>query len=68
VTNQVLTRQRGLDRGFDVYDVASDTRDARATTDAAIRHLENVRREWPVFAWVHYIDPHTPYHSRCPRP
>jgi len=63
VTNQVLTRQRGLDRGFVVYDVASDTRNAAATTDAAIGQFEMLRPEQPVFAWVHYIDPHTPYHS-----
>jgi arylsulfatase A-like enzyme len=63
VTNQVLTRQRGLDRGFDVYDVASDTRNAEATTDAAIRHFRSLAPDRPVFTWIHYIDPHTPYHS-----
>jgi arylsulfatase len=63
VTNQVLTRKRGLARGFDVYDVAADTRTARATTDVALGFFEGLRPEVPVFAWVHYIDPHAPYHS-----
>jgi arylsulfatase A-like enzyme len=63
VTNQVLTRERGLARGFDVYDVAGDTRTARATTDAALHFFEGLRPGAPVFAWVHYIDPHVPYHS-----
>jgi arylsulfatase A-like enzyme len=63
VTNQVLSRRRRLDRGFDVYDVAGDTRTARATTDAAIGYFEGLRPGAPVFAWVHYIDPHVPYHS-----
>jgi arylsulfatase A-like enzyme len=63
VTNQVLTRKRGLDRGFDVYDFAADTRTAQGTTDAALRFFEGLRPEIPVLAWVHYIDPHVPYHS-----
>jgi arylsulfatase len=63
VTNQVLTRKRGLARGFDVYDVAADARTARATTDSALGFFDGLRPEVPVFAWVHYIDPHVPYHS-----
>jgi len=63
VTNQVLSRKRGLARGFDVYDNAADNRTAKATTDAALRFFESVRPGAPVFAWVHYIDPHVPYHS-----
>jgi len=63
VTNQVLTRERGLDRGFDVYDVANDARMADATTDAALHWFEALRPGAPFFAWIHYIDPHAPYHS-----
>jgi arylsulfatase A-like enzyme len=63
VTNQVLSRKRGLARGFDVYDVAADARTARATTDAALRFFEGLRPAVRVFAWVHYVDPHVPYHS-----
>jgi arylsulfatase A-like enzyme len=62
VSNHILTRERGLDRGFDVYDYASDIRTARATTRAAIRSLRHRRREEALFLWVHYIDPHVPYY------
>jgi arylsulfatase A-like enzyme len=63
VTNQVLSRERGLARGFDVYDVAANARTARATTDVALRLFEGLRPEVPAFTWVHYIDPHVPYHT-----
>lgn len=62
VSNRVLIRKRGLDRGFDVYDFAPDTRDAAGTTAAAIRHLAKRKPEDAIFVWVHYIDPHVPYY------
>ncbi|MFQ5415827.1 MAG: sulfatase [Myxococcota bacterium] len=61
VTNQVLTRERGLSRGFDVYDVAPDARTAEATTDSALELLKSLRGDAPAFVWIHYIDPHVPY-------
>ena len=61
VTNQVLTKRRGLDRGFRTYDFSKNSRKARATTDDALRALKDAPRDRPYFAWVHYIDPHTPY-------
>ena len=62
VTNQVLTRERGLARGFDLYDVAADGRRAAATTDTALSLLAEADPSRPLFAWVHYVDPHVPYH------
>lgn len=61
VSNDVLVPQRGLNRGFDTYDVFYSSRNAAATTAAALRHLQAYRPEDAVFAWVHYIDPHMPY-------
>jgi arylsulfatase A-like enzyme len=61
VTNQVLGG-RGLARGFSVYDLATDARRAQATTESALALLESVDPARPVFGWVHYIDPHVPYH------
>jgi arylsulfatase A-like enzyme len=58
----LLAAVRGLDAGFDVYDAAFDVRDARRTTDAAITRLEAADPDRPLFTWVHYIDPHVPYH------
>jgi arylsulfatase A-like enzyme len=61
VSNHVLTAERGLDRGFEIYDSASDAREAAATTEAAIAHLRELDATDDVFLWVHYIDPHVPY-------
>ncbi len=61
ITNHVLPRRRGLARGFDRYDMGTDARSARLTTDAALRELSRFDTKAPVFAWVHYIDPHVPY-------
>ncbi len=62
VSNHLLTRRRGLDRGFDVYDSAGDIRGADATTDVALASVRKIASETPLFLWVHYIDPHVPYH------
>lgn len=63
VTNPMLRPARRLDRGFDVYDHATDTRIAPLTTDSALEHLEGLDPARPAFFWVHYIDPHVPYHT-----
>jgi len=70
VSNMVLQRRVGLDKGFDVYDDALTTsetnrkyileRRAPDTTDRALAWLSEQGRE-PVFLWVHYQDPHGPY-------
>jgi len=61
VSNHLLTRERGLDRGFDIYDFAPDVRDAAATTRATLAALEDYDASDDLFVWVHYIDPHVPY-------
>ncbi|MCH2173094.1 sulfatase-like hydrolase/transferase [Myxococcota bacterium] len=61
VSNHILGPERGLARGFDVYDHGLDTRDAKATTRTAIEQLERTPDGTPLFIWVHYIDPHVPY-------
>jgi len=78
VSNQVLRKSVGLDRGFDLYDAdltQSETnrgfveRVADATTSKALQWLAGAARDRPIFLWVHYQDPHGPYdppldHSR----
>lgn len=61
VSNHLLTDDRGLDRGFDVYDTASDVRGAAETTAAALEVLSVYDADDDLFVWVHYIDPHVPY-------
>lgn len=63
VTNQMLGEERKLNRGFDVYLPAKDTRDARATTNIMLELLAAHDFTEPLFLWAHYIDPHMPYVS-----
>jgi arylsulfatase A-like enzyme/tetratricopeptide (TPR) repeat protein len=67
-----LTRRFGLDRGFETYDdhlprgsdprrTAYVERNAGATTDAAIKWLDETSSAGPYFLWVHYFDAHAPY-------
>jgi arylsulfatase A-like enzyme len=65
VSNNVL-QDRGLDRGFDVYDIAPRARDAAHTTDAVLRHLHPYSADDALFVWVHYMDPHIPYNPPAP--
>ena len=64
VSSFVLARRFGLARGFDVYDdelsEGSAERTSRQTTDRALAQLDLESRR-PLFLWVHYYDPHTPY-------
>ena len=66
VSNHLLTPERGLGRGFDVYDSAPDAREATQNTQTALRYLkmfrDNPNRSEHLFVWVHYIDPHVPYY------
>jgi len=61
VSNHVLSRKRGLDRGFDVYEVSNTLRPARETREAVVRILSTTPMRRPLFLWVHYVDPHMPY-------
>jgi arylsulfatase len=71
VSNFVLRKESGFDRGFERYDATFPGREAvRAvpervapdSTAAALRSLDELRRDRkPVFLWVHYQDPHGPY-------
>jgi arylsulfatase A-like enzyme/thioredoxin-like negative regulator of GroEL len=71
VASRVLDRRFGLGRGFQVYDdrmlaerigeYGYPERDAAAVTDAAVKWLDTVGDQRPVFLWVHYYDPHAPY-------
>jgi len=74
VSNFVLERRVGLDRGFEVYDDELPSselnrpliveRIAEETTVRALAWLQGAER--PFFLWVHLQDPHGPY--RPPEP
>lgn len=71
VSNWVLRRQTGLDRGFDEYDDRMQDREkvrsaperlAPDTTRDALACLDRLRGAGDrMFLWVHYQDPHGPY-------
>ncbi len=61
----------GLDKGFEHYDdmleerrwgVFNGERNAEQVTRAALERLHNRPPDKPFFAWIHYSDPHAPYH------
>jgi choline-sulfatase len=64
VSSFILARRFGLAHGFDVYDdtlpAGSVERTSRETTDAVLAYLGQSSTQ-PLFLWVHYFDPHTPY-------
>lgn len=62
VTNQVLSPNRNLDRGFEFYQADHAVRPAVATTDFALEIMAMTDLAGPEFAWVHWVDPHVPYH------
>lgn len=62
----------GLDRGFDFYEdsfrqrrwlLFTSERDADDVTNIAIEALGERDPDKPLFAWIHYSDPHAPYES-----
>ncbi|MFN7964049.1 MAG: sulfatase-like hydrolase/transferase [Thermoanaerobaculia bacterium] len=69
--SQVLAARFGLDRGFDFYDdrltaerigqYGYPERTAREGVDAALAWLAKEDSRRPVFLWIHFYDPHSPY-------
>ncbi|MEM7353655.1 MAG: sulfatase-like hydrolase/transferase, partial [Acidobacteriota bacterium] len=67
VSGLPLASRFGLARGFDHYDDelgGAAERRAGVTTDRALAYLS--RQKAPFFLWVHYFDPHEPYHPPEP--
>ncbi|MFA7692135.1 MAG: sulfatase-like hydrolase/transferase [Candidatus Hydrogenedentes bacterium] len=64
-------RLSGLNRGFDFYEdrleqrrwgIFNGEREAEEVTRIALEALENRPKDKAFFAWIHYSDPHAPYH------
>lgn len=79
VSNPTLSGSRlRLQAGFDTFDDKMTgvernrpigTRTAPATTEAALSVLSRLRSSAkPWFLWVHYLEPHGPYHAPFPYP
>ncbi len=63
----------GLNKGFDIYDddfhnkrwgIFSSERLADEVTKKSIEIIKKLPSDKPFFGWVHYSDPHAPYHFR----
>ncbi len=68
IGNRILTTQRGFERGFDHFEfVNGDDADqlvGRFESWVAGLESDDSGRPEPFFAWLHPIDPHTPYQKR----
>lgn len=73
IASVVLDAKYGLDRGFDVYDDDINFfepgqeglrayRPGNLVTDAFLHWFADAPRK-PFFSWIHYFDPHKPYHA-----
>jgi choline-sulfatase len=71
-----VSRDSGLDRGFDIFDdpfsgpggglrLERSARPAGAVADKALAWLQGLEAR-PFFAWVHVFDPHAPYDPPSP--
>lgn len=65
VSSAVLSRETGIDRGFEFYDDAFGggrmvERDGARSADILLQWLERRRRE-PFFVFLHLFEPHAPY-------
>ena len=69
LTNHLLSRDRGWNRGFEFFrnessieDYSTDLAAGGNVTKRASEWLRRNRHE-PFFLWIHYFDPHVPYDS-----
>jgi arylsulfatase A-like enzyme len=62
-TSFVMPPRRGLDQGFDHYGKVRGLDPAEVVTANAIAAIGALDGDRPIFAWVHYVDPHNPYEA-----
>jgi arylsulfatase A-like enzyme len=71
----MIGRFSGLNQGFDTYDDLvlerelsreNYERTSKNTVDHVVQWLANVPRRKPFFLFLHFIDPHSPYHPPPP--
>lgn len=59
INNVQLTEERSFDIGFDVYELNKSLQDEE-TLESSLAWLEQ-NRQHKLFAWIHFLDPHSPY-------
>jgi arylsulfatase A-like enzyme len=63
--NQNIGPEFGFDRGFDSL-ATLPYKTARVLNEHLSKSLENIDPKKPLFLYIHYMDPHSPYHRRAP--
>ncbi len=66
VSNPVLRQEKGYARGFSTYVLEPDAGGVERVNDAFFEWAKSVDWDRPVFAWIHYMDPHGPYTPPAP--
>jgi len=62
LNNQQLVDERNFRQGFESYSITSDRRDEQVAVEIG-EYLET-HKDQKFFAWVHFINPHSPYMRR----
>lgn len=63
--NPNIVSELGFERGFDRFH-ASNYEGAKAVNAAALQWKDEIQSPEPFFLYLHYMDPHQPYHPRRP--
>lgn len=64
-SNLHLSGKFGFDRGFDHFECLPWV-DAQKVNEAIYSLEDEVKKSDKFFIWLHYFDPHSPYHARFP--
>ena len=62
--NIQLTRKRRYNQGFQYYDATVDQQDQKPLDHITEFFTENRDPDKPFMAWVHFVNPHSPYQIR----
>ena len=65
--NKNVSAQMGFARGFDLFSTGDSTADGAERLNSVLRDWRGrIKEGEPYLLYLHYIDPHSPYHSRRP--
>lgn len=63
--NLNISEAEGFHQGFDVFSNSS-YEGAESVNRRLFEHADDIRESQPAFVYLHYMDPHLPYHERAP--
>jgi len=65
-SNSLLSEKRGFARGFDYFKLQHPKSTAPYVNKTIYSWDDKIKKSTKFFLWVHYMDPHGPYHARSP--